>query len=229
MPPQKKVCLGDLVLDYALYPRHDIDSTTVVRLLDALEAGESLPPIVACSETMRVIDGFHRVTAYRRLHEDDPKWSLPCDLRKYETDRERFADAWRLNARHGRALSNFDIAHCIVKARDLGMQDDEIVTTAAISERKYRQLIENKLARVKGKDVALKRTLHHYAGQELPTRIQGVNERAGGMQQRFYVNQVIDLVKNRAIDLDNSEMLDALKTLHGLLHEFLADLKKKAM
>lgn len=225
----KKIPIGELVLDYSLYPRHDIDSFTVNRLADALEAGEQLPPVIVCSESKRVIDGFHRVTVYHRLYRDEPGHPIDCDVKKYANDRERFADAWKLNARHGRALSNFDIATCIVKGRQFGMDEEMIVSVAAISAKKYKMLVENKLATVKGKDVAIKRTLHNYAGRELSMRIQGVNERAGGMQQRFYVNQVSDLVKNRAIDVDNVELVESLRMLASELSMFLASLNKQAV
>src|SRR5688572_13414948 len=55
---------SELVEDFDLYPRGDVDGTHVLSLVQALEAGVELPPIIACKKTKRIVDGFHRRRAF---------------------------------------------------------------------------------------------------------------------------------------------------------------------
>lgn len=225
----KNVPLSSIILDYTLYPRHAVDAYTIARLADALEAGETLPPPIICAATKKVIDGFHRMTVYQRAYKDNPGHEIEVEARKYKDDAARFSDALALNARHGTKLTAFDLAHCIVLGRAFGLSDEDVRSKAAISERRFKELVENKLASVAGKPVALKNTLRNFADRNLSAGMQGVNDRAGGMNQRFYVNQVIDLVKHRAIDETNEPLLEALKELASELKAYFAEAKRKAI
>ena len=62
---------SELLLDYDLYPRERIEPFNVNQMIEALTAGRELPPIIVDRKSLRVIDGFHRVKAYQRLHGPD--------------------------------------------------------------------------------------------------------------------------------------------------------------
>jgi len=85
--------LADLVLDFEIYPRNDVSSTHVTALVDAFEAGEEIPPIIADAKSKRVVDGFHRVRMHDRLGHE----TVEVELRTYKNEAALFADAVRLN------------------------------------------------------------------------------------------------------------------------------------
>lgn len=58
---------AELILDYGLYPRHSIDSQHVSYMVESIRAGVALPPVVIDKKSKRVVDGFHRVTAFQHL------------------------------------------------------------------------------------------------------------------------------------------------------------------
>jgi len=219
MPKTTRIPASKVVLDYNLYPRHQVDDTAVARLVDALRAEEALPPIVVDAKSMRVVDGFHRVTAYQRFAGPDAK--VPAEVHTYSTDAEMFADAVRRNARHGRPLSRYDLARCITRAMELKLDPETITRCAAISADTYDRIVRHKLATHRGRPVALKRTLAHFAGQPIAKATASANRRLGGMSQLFYVNQVLILLTNDLVDESNANLMEALQRLHRALEEFL--------
>ena len=61
------VPIDDIVVDLAIYPRiAGIQEATVDKYVDALAAGDMLPPVVVERDTMRLLDGHHRHAA--RVH-----------------------------------------------------------------------------------------------------------------------------------------------------------------
>ena len=108
----------ELILDFALWPRHEangLDQTNVKRMREAIRAGVELPKVIVNAPDMRVIDGFHRVRAHLQELGDDAK--IKTDMRVYESEADMFQDAVHFNAIQGLALSPKDRAHSLLKAR----------------------------------------------------------------------------------------------------------------
>jgi len=208
-----KVKLADLVLDYNLYPRSMVDGTHVHRLVAALEAGERLPPVAAERCSMRVVDGFHRVLAYRRLKLAE----IDVGFQNYANDRELFATAARLNARHGHTLSTFDLVRCISKLVEFRMPKGEICSTLGMNKKRLAALILNRIAKRNGKPHPVKRSFGRLAGHELSEAQAEANRRSSGMNHTFYVNQLIDLIEAGVVDWENVAFLARVRRLHELL------------
>src|SRR5271155_2464210 len=64
----KTIALSELVLDFDIYPRVDVDTTNVSRIQDAITAKVAMPPLVIDKTSKRIIDGFHRYKAYRHIY-----------------------------------------------------------------------------------------------------------------------------------------------------------------
>jgi hypothetical protein len=118
----KKIAIGELVEDYHLYPRSEVDGATVEEFREALRAGAKFPPIRVCSKSMRIIDGFHRKTAYEREHATH----VLCSLEQVEDDRDLFRRAAQANAQHGRRYSVDDYATAVRLAKRLGLTREQI-------------------------------------------------------------------------------------------------------
>lgn len=211
-----KIKASELVCDYDLYPRTQIDSIHTRQIRDALEAGESLPPIVADKATHRVVDGFHRLRALMALYGGDVE--IEIDEREYESDAEIFADALRFNARHGRVLSPFDRSRAVSHGVQLGLSVEAVAKALALRVDRAQEIkLERAGKTAKGASITLKSTVKHLVGKNLSKRQISANDKAGGMQASYYVNQVINLVEGDALDLSNDYLVKRLGVLSRAL------------
>lgn len=219
----KKVKLSKLVLDDKLYPRAHIEPYHVGELVEAIKAGAQLPPIVADKATLKVTDGRHRIEAIRTLEGD--KAMVDVDLKEYASEAAMFEDAIRLNASHGRSLSKMDQAHCLAKAQEFKLEPAVVATLLNITQERAEDLVSNRLAFSGEEQVVLKGSTAWLAGRHLSEEQAHYNRGAGGMNQTFYINQVIGMLEGDAVDWENARVAGALKKLLGLLEE---NLKVKA-
>ena len=209
--------ISGLVLDRELSPRARLGSNHVRQLAEALRAGATLPPIVVERETSRVVDGFHRVEAHRRV------WGREALVeaieRDYTDEAELFEDAVRLNSAHGSRLAPYDQVRCAAIAQTLSIDPDRLA--AALSVRP--SYVGDLTARRTGTDlttraaIPLKRTIEHMRGRDLtPDQIEA-NAKLGGQDQAFYVGQLNLLAENDLFDLENERVREGLRRLESNL------------
>jgi len=207
--------LSEMVLDFDLYPRADVDASHVGYLCEAIQSGATLPPIVIDAASRRVIDGFHRYRAYMRLYGGD--YDAEVVEERFESEAELFLAAVRANSAHGRRLSRYDQAHVIVRAENLEIDSECLAGALHVPVETVEKLRVEKTARSGRLHVPVKSTIAHKAGRQL-TRVQvEANRRLGGMRQLFYVNQLILLIESDLLDVDNRQLMNRLGQLKGLL------------
>jgi hypothetical protein len=219
----KEYKLSDLVLDYSIYPRKEIDRQHSAMIQEAIEGGAVMPPLVLESKTHRIVDGFHRYRAYKRIAGDEVMF-VTCIEKTYKSEALLFLDAMRYNAEHGRALNKFDRTHCIIMAHQLKVADKDIAAVLHIAVKAVGQLVVDRTAtRVNGKQtlVPIKSTIRHMAGRKLTVDQTVCNDKLGGQQQGFYVHQIIMLIESGLLDLENERLMEQLKRLHELLEGVL--------
>ncbi|MBE3588138.1 MAG: ParB N-terminal domain-containing protein [Thermoanaerobacteraceae bacterium] len=68
--------INEIIVDETIYPRTEIDPETVARYREALEVGVTLPPIVVMPDG-RLLDGRHRLEAYRQLGAEAVEFNSP--------------------------------------------------------------------------------------------------------------------------------------------------------
>lgn len=212
--------VAELVFDFDIYPRSDVDSQHVSYIVAAIEAGQEMPPIVICSKTRRIVDGFHRCKAYLRHY--GPEHPVECVAKRYVNEAALFADCVRYNAAHGRRLSTHDRAHCLIVADRIGLEVEELasalhMTIEAVGEIRADRVGTLRVAKGNGQPVALKRTIEHMAGRSLTVEQAKANERLSGMRQSFYVNQVVTLIESKLLNTDDAELMERLAHLGTLI------------
>ena len=222
----RKVPLAELVLDFDLYPRADVDSQHVHYMAEAFNAGATLPPLVIDKATKRVVDGFHRVRMYRRVLPEGSKVEV---LEKtYKNDAELFLDAMRYNAGHGRTLTTFDRAHCVLLAERFKIKPEQNATALQLTVDAVGKLRIERVGTLRSygksseRHIPLKRTIAHMSGQTLTKAQYEANDKLSGMNQLFYVNQLVTLIKNDLLDTENEKLLEGLRVLHELLDGVVA-------
>ena len=213
----REISISELVVDYNLYPRTKVDGQHVANIVAAIEAGSELPPIVIDKKSKRIIDGLHRYQALLRRY--GPDYKVQVIEKTYRSEQKMFDDAMRYNATHGRNLSPCDRAHCILLAERFKMSRQQIADALHMTRERIESLKATKTAvGSNGKGaVAIKRTIAHMAGEQLTKGQTEANEKLGGMNQLFYVNQLIMLLENDLLDKESDDLLQALRRLHELL------------
>ena len=211
------VKLEELILDFEVYPRTKTDPQHLSQMERAFLAGTKLPPIVICKKSKRIADGFHRYQVYKRQSVE----KVEVEERVYKTDADLFADAMRMQSSHGRNLSPFDRSHCAIVAARLGIDDTVLAAALQVDTDYIGELRTDKQALSGKLHVPIKQTIRHMAGKQLTGPQFDVNRRLGGMNQLFYVNQLLMLLENDLIDKENEDLLAGLRKLHEKLEALL--------
>lgn len=216
----RKIKAAELVLDFEMYPRNNIDSVNVSQLRNAMEAGAELPPIVICAKTKRVVDGFHRTRAAILTHGPDAE--LLAVEKKYANDAEFFLDSVRYNASHGARLDSCDRTRCVLIGERLSIPPEMMGGVLHMPVAKLAKLTVDRTATAGGIRIPIKRTIRHKAGDELTDAQVEANKGLSGMSQVFYVNQVISLIESDLLDTGNEALVERLVILHELSGQVLA-------
>lgn len=215
----KQMKAAEIVLDYTLYPRNNVDSKNVSMLIEALAAGAELPPIIIDKKSKRASDGFHRTKAVLKYFGEDAMISVI--EKSYKNDGELFLDAMRYNGSHGARLDPCDRTHCVIVAERLGLSLDAVAGALHMPVDRLGSLRNDRVATYNHLSVPLKQTVRHMAGKPLTQRQNEANAKLSGMNQSFYANQLIELIESEMIDLENEKTVESLKKLHSLLDSLL--------
>lgn len=99
------ISVSDIVWDTSIYPRQKWTTSTIERYADAIEAGEEFPPVILEKDTNRLLDGKHRLEAYKRANVEQ----VPCEWHEVPEGMTAKYYAAMLSARHGDRMSNSDL------------------------------------------------------------------------------------------------------------------------
>jgi len=213
----KQMKVGNLKQDETIYPRVKLNWFHVAEMVEALESGKKLPPLVADKATKKVIDGWHRIEALKKYWKLGNDTQVEVDLREYVNEAEMFTDSIRLNASHGQGFSPSDRLSTIVKAEKLELTIDTVASLLNITLDKATSMKQERLGTFNLKPIILKSTMGHLAGHDLTEEQSQFTHKAGGMNQTFYINQVIGLVVSDSLDWNNEKVMNAIRKLFELL------------
>lgn len=211
----KKHPLSALIFDFTLYPRGGVESHHVSEIEAAIRSGAVMPPLVIDKISKRLADGFHRGKALIRIHGEDHE--VDCVEKTYKTDADLFLDAMRYNASHGRALTQHDKAHCLLLAEKLSIDRATVAHALNLTTEYMGELMSSRVGSISGRPIALKKTISHMAGRELSPAQVSANDKLSGMNQLFYVNQLITLIESNLLDISDDNLMNGLERLQRLL------------
>lgn len=217
----KNVKVTELVLDYDFYPRNDVSSENIARLVDALLTGAKLPPVIIEAKTKRVVDGFHRTRAYQKLNVE----TVAADFREFASDALFYETAVAANTQHGRALDSYDLRRIVERMLELGIERVRIEEIIKVPAGKFDALRRNSAVATSGRVIPLKRGLEHLQHTKLTDRQQKAVEGYGGMNASFYLGQVISLLENKLFKPTDESILrlDRLTELWQAERELYAE------
>jgi len=219
----QSVALAELVEDMDLYPRHAVDNAHVRYLVDALEAGASLPPIVADRKSRRITDGWHRARAYKRLH--GPTASVDVEFVDYKNQGAMVFDAVARNARHGRKLDAIDRTRSVLMLRSAGFKDGQIAGAISCNPDRIQKLSVKVASapaaagqNVPGtKQITLKRSVAHLEGARLNKSQAKAHATLPGTSFLLVARQLLLGLTEEMIDLEDERLVAQLCALRDEL------------
>lgn len=210
----------ELILDFDLYPRNNLDSFNVKSMVDVLSSEGELPPVVIDRKSKRVVDGFHRVRAYLRFGGKEVE--IAVIEKNYKNDAAIFIDAMKYNACHGTRLDQADRVHCSIVAERLSIPAETVAGALHIPIKKFGNLVNDRTAKCGKLTIPLKQTIRHMAGKKLSKKQREANEHSSGMNQQFYANQLIELIEADLLDTNDPKLMERLSVLSELIGKILA-------
>ena len=122
--------IADLLFDYNLYPRKEIDKQKINDYAKAMKTGATFPPIkVGLFEGNKiVIDGFHRAHARIQLKIE----YIECQSLQFQSEAELFAEAVRANSSHGKPFTAIEVKANIRRLRRYNFDPKDIVNIVHI-------------------------------------------------------------------------------------------------
>jgi hypothetical protein len=227
----KAIPLAELVEDMSVYPRHGLDEQHVGQLVLALKSGATLPPLVADAASKRLVDGWHRSRAYRRVLGENA--AVAVDLRSYASEAMLIEDAVALNAMHGRRLDRMDQVRAVLLMERAGVERVRIAATLHMPEERIEKLRIRVALAPPGDDgqvpgtgmVVLKRPMAHLAGTQLSREQVEAHESQAGTSHLLQVHQIRDALRYHLVNPEDERLHTALVELRDELHRYLGDAK----
>jgi hypothetical protein len=138
--------LAKLVEDFEVYPRHTTDEVWVNQLAELLRSEKQFDwqhgwqggPVIVDERTLRIVDGWQRCRAARKVYGDTA--SIWVDVLQYASELDLFQAAADANTRHGRKLDHMDRVRIAVKLRELGATTAKVAVTLRMREREVVKL-----------------------------------------------------------------------------------------
>lgn len=220
----EKVNRLTLVRDWDFYPRHDIDSTHVGDLVEAMKSGSKIPPLEADIKTKKLLDGWHRDKGYDKLKIDE----VEVNFYEFEDDKEMLWWAIHWNAQHGMLLSQHDRTRCLNFGREKGLTDIEISRALVISVDRI-QKMEIQRVRFLGPTrtpVEVKRVLSDITKDTVTQEQFTAQKPFNAMRADYSIERSIDALRGNLLPVDVNN-ISRVRKLQTACEEWLAknDLK----
>lgn len=220
--------LGSIVCDYEYSVRMTIDTHTVNKYANNMKAGAKFPPIILEKDTKKIICGFNRYNAYKKVY--DPDYEIPVILKKYKDNKELFVDAVKDNTCHGMPLTKWDIQNIISKAKEHNLDDRAIAELIGVPQNILEKWSDKTVIVVDeetGKEEKLvikskykKGIDENRNGKITKTEYEMINEHGSGWSIGFHLNQIREILKIKSFSI-NKETLSLMESTANELTEFI--------
>jgi hypothetical protein len=116
--------IADLVMDWRLYPRKEVDHNVVNNYANAMLSGSAFPrvKIGIFARKKIIVDGVHRVSARKQLKIE----YIDSAVMKFDSEALLFAEAVRLNSGHGKTFTEAELDANIRKLKKYKFNVNEI-------------------------------------------------------------------------------------------------------
>lgn len=226
----------EMVFDKSLYPRNSPNFAHIGTLINALQSGRGLPPIIVEKGTSRIIDGIHRWSAYKKVYGED--YDALVEERTYNDDNEAWEDAVRLNAEHGLTYTEYDRTRILVEADKRGITKEIMSNLIHIPVSKIEKKFLSSTAEVRRtigsgvgqqnvrERVALRTSLKRLAGKTLNEKQEAANKK-GGLKAAYCATTLLELLDADLLHWCSNDTRLKLTLLSDALMEKVAEVNQK--
>lgn len=217
----RTVKISSLILDETLYPRHSISAANRSSIIEAIHAGKTLDPILVAARTNTVVDGFHRVHAYRIVY--GPDHEITATVRTYRNRRQMLEDAITLNVGRGADLTRWDHLRCVALAEENGIPLDTLAGLLNWRPERLAAYRESRMGTtLDDRKLALKRSIRHRVHQPLSAEQEAANRHLSGMSPLFHANQLVTLLEADLLPAEDEHLAARLTHLASLIDTWIA-------
>lgn len=213
---------SEIIRDWALYPREQVDPDHVYVLKEALRAGVELPPIVVEKPTKRLIDGFHRLDAWEQVHGNSV--AIPVAFKTCKTKQDFLLESIKANASHGRPLTHLDRSRCLVLAENMDVPPEAVATALNLTVDKAIRLTQDALKPPSHKQAVPKPSRRPSSMAKSHQKAYDFSEDDKGVPHKtklaFYAGQLRVALMNKVIP---ASLHEQLLLLHREMSEFFAE------
>lgn len=133
----KQVKLDEIIVDTSLQVRKEVNSFYVSKFKEVLRAGNDFKDSMVILPDMRVVSGFTRYEAYKRVL--DPTHIITVRIYHAENDEDAFLFAAKENLTHGQPLTEFEKKSIRRRLQDQEWDEERISQFIGVSlERLYK-------------------------------------------------------------------------------------------
>jgi len=216
------VKISELVLDEEIYPRFRTDWLTAYQYAMAMKAGAEFPKIIVGKfrGKLYLLDGWHRVKALQLLGEEYAQ----AVIKSYNSKKDMFVEAVKLNSKHGRPLSSQEKARIIKKLEDYGFSLEQISRIVHIPVDKIERFKVKIVYGPNGKPIYLKGIVEKAIKQTeaKPEEIATLDQKSFNVRNvKQLLNQLIELLETGVYPWKNEEIKELTIRLYNLLSSTL--------
>lgn len=215
----KIIQIGEAVCDKEIYPRNLVDWMTIHRYKKAMESKAKFPPIVVASfeNKLIVVDGFHRLEAYKRNKETHLEVELLEGLDKHQI----FIEAVKRNIGHGRQFNSQERTRIILTLEKWEVSQEKISEIIRIPLDDLKPFVAKRITRITEtqEQIPLKSLLKHLSKKDIDEEPeQGY---FANRHQLQVLNTLILLLEKKYIDIDSEIIMEKLKEINKLLGGYI--------
>ena len=221
---KRLVRIDELKFDWDLYPRLKLGWLTAYQYAQAMRANAVFPPIVVgeFEGEFWVVDGWHRVEALKMLGEQ----FVEAVVKRFESKRDMFVEAIKLNASHGRPLSVQEKVRLIHRLKEMKFEVEKISEIVKVPIDRIKRFESRTVIGPNGKPVYLKSVV----AKASETKEQAVSvdqDKFNVRSVNALLEQLIELLESGVFPWEDAKTKELAVRLYGLLGEGL-ELKVEA-
>ncbi len=215
----KIIEIGKAICDKEIYPRNLVDWMTVYRYQKGMQSKAKFPLITVAplDNKLIVVDGFHRLEAYKRNKETHIEVEVLEGLDK----KQIYIESVKRNIGNGRQFNSQERVRIILTLEEWNISQETISEIIRIPSQDLKPFVAKRMTRITEtlEEIPLKSVLRNLSNIEVTEEPE--QSYFSNRSQLQILNSLIILLENRYIDINNKIVKQRLKDIHKLLEDYI--------
>jgi len=216
----KIIQIEKAICDKEMYPRNLVDWVTSYRYAKAMQSGSKFPPITVASSLwgkLIVVDGFHRLEAYKKNKETH----IEVEILKGLDKQQIFVEGVKRNIGHGRQFNSQERTRIILTLEKWKMSQEVISEIIRIPTNDLQPFVAKRMTRIMETQeiIPLKSIIRNLSKGDVNEEPE--QDYFANRNQLQVLNTLIILLKNKYIDIDSKIVMEKLNEIKKLLEDYI--------